>query len=498
MPTTRSSSSPRSHRNSRPLPLLLSPCPEDAPTTSATTAVLPKLIVFDLDNTIWTPELYQLRRRRNSELNSNNSNGKHNSTTSPGNPPVAHVDVKLMGGAVDAFERKRSIGGDLEHTLFAIASRTKSVEWAHDLLDQFHIRHLFEYVEIFPGSKTRHFSNIAAASGIAYHDMLFFDDARDGKFGNCVPVADMGVLAVHCPTGLTDASILSTALQRLSGWDKTAGTVIEWDGKLSSTSTTTSWNSTAATALAVNTKNDSTKLIGKVKYVNAKKRYGFVENGGDDVFFHFKNLPTGSTTNIIRRGVMVSFVLEHDPKRNKSVASSLEVIVPGDRSKPNDDEANIITMPALSMRMPFAALLTNGYKSLETRNGNMFTPYPERTKMLVHVGMKSYPDKDRHVEVMKSGGLSDLEIARLKTLPTGYDRGMVIAVCEIGRTCTTTERQRSTASMERKIGAFGADSGRWVTEIRRVEYLKGPIRVSGKIGIFRVSIDSTFLPEKWL
>lgn len=34
----------------------------------------------------------------------------------------------------------------------------------------------FDYIQIFPGTKTSHFSRIQQASGIAYDEMLFFDD----------------------------------------------------------------------------------------------------------------------------------------------------------------------------------------------------------------------------------------------------------------------------------------------------------------------------------
>ena len=43
-------------------------------------AATPKLIVFDLDNTLWSPELYQLRKK-----------------------PKANKDVRLCAGAVDAL-----------------------------------------------------------------------------------------------------------------------------------------------------------------------------------------------------------------------------------------------------------------------------------------------------------------------------------------------------------------------------------------------------------
>jgi magnesium-dependent phosphatase 1 len=34
----------------------------------------------------------------------------------------------------------------------------------------------FDYIQIFPGTKTTHFTRIHQASGIPYEEMLFFDD----------------------------------------------------------------------------------------------------------------------------------------------------------------------------------------------------------------------------------------------------------------------------------------------------------------------------------
>lgn len=47
---------------------------------------------------------------------------------------------------------------------------------------------LVSFQEIYPGSKAAHFSALRANSGVGFRDMLFFDDALGGKFGNCEPV----------------------------------------------------------------------------------------------------------------------------------------------------------------------------------------------------------------------------------------------------------------------------------------------------------------------
>ena len=70
----------------------------------------PKLIVFDLDNTLWTPELYKLRRLPN-----------YASAGPPG--PIADQDVKLYAGARAALEELATDEAWADTSL-ACASRT--------------------------------------------------------------------------------------------------------------------------------------------------------------------------------------------------------------------------------------------------------------------------------------------------------------------------------------------------------------------------------------
>lgn len=410
---------------------------------------LPKLIVFDLDNTIWSPELYQLR------------NLQRANTT-----PVAGRDVKLFKGAQAALNAKTKLPG----IKFAVASRTKSVDWAHDLLDQFGIRHLFDHIEIFPGNKQAHFKNIADSSGIHYSDMIFFDDQKDGKYGNCEPVSRMGVLSVHCPGGLHSEEIFENALERFKEWDRSPNTIVEWNGEMTIDS----------------------RQEGVVKTVNRGKRYGFICYGDHttkDLFFHYSSLPDD---RVIGQGDKLSFVVKRDPKTGKNMAVNVEIESSTVASK------DTVEMRVFSMNMPFAALLVNGYKTLETRNGTMFVPYPDGTQMLLHVGHRNYPDGNKHIEVMKSGGLNEDQIKQLKMLPNGFGKGMVVAIVELGKTYDTTVEERSHPEFQRHVAAFGSDSGRMVTEIKRVQYLKRPVVVSGQGGVFKAQIDPEIIPDGWL
>ena len=311
---------------------------------------VPKLIAFDLDNTLWCPELYQLRRLQRANAF-----------------PVAGKDVQLFDGAQEILDYiRQEKEGLFADTTFAVASRTKSVEWAHDLLRQFGLDALFDHVEIFPGDKKKHFGNLASATGHKLSEMLFFDDARDGRYGNCEPVSSMGVLCVHCPGGLSKKSIFTDALDHYRSWSEhcTPGTIIEWDN-------------TVTTVKPVNPKE---RFKGNVKFINWQKRYGFIAYGGrgtKDMFFHFNSLNGLG----VKEGDEVSFSIARE-RGGKDAATNIEVATAATENR------DTVEMRVFSMNLPFAALLSNGYKTLETRNGTMFVPYEEGTKMLLHVGQR--------------------------------------------------------------------------------------------------------------
>ena len=112
-------------------------------------------------------------------------------------------------------------------------------------------------MEIFPGDKRTHFQNLQNATGISYDDMLFFDDARDGKYSNCEPVSEFGVLSVHCPNGLYSVDVFTSALDKFKEWDGEPNHIVEWDGKL-----------TKSTSKSKGTFNGSIKMVKTDKIIS--------------------------------------------------------------------------------------------------------------------------------------------------------------------------------------------------------------------------------------
>ena len=490
---------------------------------------VPKLIVFDLDNTLWTPELYTLRRRTGSTILQR---------------PLANVHVHLFPGAKEILQQIREYQNDgqqqqqqqqqqdqnpTDRIQFAIASRTKSMDWAHDLLHQFQIHDLFTYIEIFPADKKQHFDNLHRTSHISYHNMIFFDDARDGKYGNCVSVAELGVLAVHCPVGLHNIDLFQQALRHYQNFNENH-TAITTSTTTSTTTTTGSRSPTIiesdGTMTCINTTHtiDGNQLQknafdGYVHVVYYNKRYGFIRCHQDrrSIFFHFNNILPATTKTwtgnvpasqrqLIQQGDIVSFnVIVDEKSNNKPAAHNIVIQRRSDtRAKmtsttTNTNDTGAISLRCFSMNMPFAALLANRYKTLESRNGTMFVPYPEGTILLLQVGQRTYPDGDRHLDIMKRRtGWSDEQIEQDKSLPDGYQRGMVIAICQIGKTIEMSLEQRSVPEIEQQIVALGSDSGKMITEIKLVQYLKRPLLMPAQGGIYKVSIPIDVIPDEFI
>ena len=197
-------------------------------------ARLPSLIVFDLDHTLWTPELYKLRSLKG-----------YADASGPG--PIAGKDVRLFKDAeaiLTELATEMSLrddgggggGGRWSATQLAVASRTNKGAWARKLLGQFSVSvvggassssssstgngvtdsggdggdggsgevassrtrkvtldELLPHKQIVVGSKEQHFNALRRDTGVEFGDMLFFDDARDGKFGNCERVAKVSL-----------------------------------------------------------------------------------------------------------------------------------------------------------------------------------------------------------------------------------------------------------------------------------------------------------------
>ncbi|TFK21686.1 magnesium-dependent phosphatase-1 [Coprinopsis marcescibilis] len=197
----------------------------------AETARFPKLIAFDLDYTLWdlwidTHVTGPLRRHKDTL----------NQVLDRDDQPISfYRDIPAI------FHRIRGVqlaDSPKERPFIAACSRTHAPDLAYRCLNLLLVPppaapdgggsedsssfsrvtpaiNFFDQLEIYPGSKIKHFKKNYENTGIDYADMLFFDDEIGNK-----EVEKLGVVFCHVPAGVNNQKFE----QGLAAWRKRSAT----------------------------------------------------------------------------------------------------------------------------------------------------------------------------------------------------------------------------------------------------------------------------------
>ncbi|XP_025774259.1 magnesium-dependent phosphatase 1 isoform X1 [Herpailurus yagouaroundi] len=122
---------------------------------------LPKLVVFDLDYTLW-PFWVDTHVDPPFHKGSDGAVRDRRGQTVRLYPEVRDVLERLQGLEVPV----------------AAASRTGEIEGANQLLELFDLDRYFVHREIYPGSKVTHFERLQQKTGVVFSQMIFFDDEK--------------------------------------------------------------------------------------------------------------------------------------------------------------------------------------------------------------------------------------------------------------------------------------------------------------------------------
>eukprot|EP00941_MAST-03F_sp_MAST-3F-sp1_P002155 g2155.t1 len=167
---------------------------------------VPSLVVFDLDMTLWNPEMYILRGEPNQPVREDGLDyvvGASNGTQT----------VKIFPGARLALNELKS-KPEFKNVKIAAASSTEEPDFAFAALSTIELkpglplRDVFDYVQIgrhgkLSSDKRTHFALLKSESGFEYSQMLFFDDCN---WEDHVALLDkqIGLCGYRCPRGLTE------------------------------------------------------------------------------------------------------------------------------------------------------------------------------------------------------------------------------------------------------------------------------------------------------
>jgi len=156
----------------------------------------PRLVSFDLDGTIWYPEMYQLWGGAPFTIVGDGTQELEDSSGSK---------IRLLG-ATGAILKTLKSAEEWNGVKTAWVSCTDEPLWAQDCLQKFKtddgvpIGALIDSSQIFKDNKQVHFKNLKKLyPDIEYTEMIFFDN----EVGNIRSVSKLGVHCVYCPDGVT-------------------------------------------------------------------------------------------------------------------------------------------------------------------------------------------------------------------------------------------------------------------------------------------------------
>ena len=165
---------------------------------------LPKLVALDLDGTVWYPDMYMLWGGGGAPFRAD-GDGTSSLTDCGGNK------VELMGIAGEIiYQVKKDPKWVSNGTKLAWCSTTDEPTWAQECLRKFKakgssgpaisLKELADSEQIYKArTKREHFNRLKAEFGIAFEDMIFYDN----QMNNIHDVSPLGVHCVYAPDGLT-------------------------------------------------------------------------------------------------------------------------------------------------------------------------------------------------------------------------------------------------------------------------------------------------------
>lgn len=171
---------------------------------------LPSMIVFDLDDCLWSPEMFTLRNKPSIPVEGDLglANGERGiiGMKVPNGPTV-----RLFDGARKAL-CELATDPKYQGIVLALASSSEEPSYSAaclniDILPGLSMKQMFSFVQIgrtgqLSSRKTTHLSLIQKESSVSFEEMLFFDDCNWGDH-----VSDVynvfGVIGQRTPRGLT-------------------------------------------------------------------------------------------------------------------------------------------------------------------------------------------------------------------------------------------------------------------------------------------------------
>ncbi|XP_067327803.1 protein EOLA2 isoform X2 [Anolis sagrei] len=151
--------------------------------------------------------------------------------------------------------------------------------------------------------------------------------------------------------------------------------------------------------------------------------------------------------------------------------------------------------PCLSFRQPYAGLVLNGVKTIETRWRPVLAEHQART-LAVHIAVKDWDDETWKDILTERLGMTHSRVQELVDDGERFGRGVVAGLIDIGETwlCPPRLPPADLLALENKAVLSGLEE-KYLTVVSNARWLVEPLPARGHKEIWQVDIPEELIPS---
>ncbi|XP_005748668.1 uncharacterized protein CXorf40 homolog [Pundamilia nyererei] len=153
-----------------------------------------------------------------------------------------------------------------------------------------------------------------------------------------------------------------------------------------------------------------------------------------------------------------------------------------------------VQVPCLSFRQPYAGLVLDGVKTVESRWRPLLAPLENQT-LAVHVAQRNWEGSDWRAVVSGLLGMDSAQIEALLESGERFGRGVVAGLVDVGRTwlCPASLQGKDLQCLEQSAVLIGLQE-KHLTNLSNPRWLKAPLRAPGGRDLWTIEIPAKLLP----
>ncbi|KAM3865225.1 protein EOLA1 [Diretmus argenteus] len=153
-----------------------------------------------------------------------------------------------------------------------------------------------------------------------------------------------------------------------------------------------------------------------------------------------------------------------------------------------------LQVSCLSFRQPYAGLVLDGVKTVESRWRPVLAPLENHT-VAVHVAQRDWEDGGWRAVLTDALGMNRAQIQALLESGERFGRGVVAGLVDVGVTwcCPASLAEKDLLHLERSAVLIGLQE-KHLTHLSNPRWLKAPLYARGQKDTWTVEIPENLLP----